>query len=717
MAFDPKQMNVDYRTIMSIPFGVRQSIFTTGILDAMSASLTPGQKASLFPNYYKQTMNVMAGQRSEAGGVPEPKFQKAADWGQKRGLKPSEEKTLRERGVDTSGTRKMAPAPTDRTPSYTKDSASKNRKEMAKSVYNAFKEAGLTDAQAKAAVAEVNRENSLNPNVMFGTHKEMSKAAEGRTNYGIFSWGDPSRVKNYKEHMMSKGIMDNKGNIIVDNSVYLKEQAKFAVDEMKTSKAGQEFLENKNPTYDQGVQLLGKHIGWDMAGKHHDAGASYGRLQEGRNLIDTALTETPTTPTQKDKQSQEAAAYVQSMSQVTDAAALADDHYGALRGSSANQISKDDPFWDTLDPELKKSRDKLVDADTGLVGRETLIAADAAAKVLRKNGYIPRPVSGGDNHSANHGRGRDANYAIDMAAAIEDESGKITPVNMGSGVPYEIKRDMAMASYLASEGTGTNSRIGFPLGDSAASMHIQQDPGMKEATWGYDSRTASGASMSRTILETTPEGQRYLADFDAVKNLDKKDKSAVFASLTGMVDQTKMAQSTVNAQELKVDTKLETSNTQPATATVTPKVSPSLQASMSLGPVTAFAGGGDIDQPHLAMPLTDKGDQSNKLIAETGPEKVTPRHKVNASEVGQQNYQMPMQPPPSKDEEIKQPMKSELPTQSTMTSGVVQRPMSTVAIDHPMIPPTARKAYADAKLEPRYNNLSPIGAVYTNHNL
>jgi hypothetical protein len=41
--------------------------------------------------------------------------------------------------------------------------------------------------------------------------------------------------------------------------------------------------------------------------------------------------------------------------------------------------------------------------------------------------------------------------------------------------------------------------------------------------------------------------------------------------------------------------------------------------------------------------------------------------------------------------------------------------MSVVAVDHPMMPTTARKAYADAKLEPRFNNLSPTGAVYTNH--
>jgi hypothetical protein len=268
---------------------------------------------------------------------------------------------------------------------------------------------------------------------------------------------------------------------------------------------------------------------------------------------------------------------------------------------------------------------------------------------------------------------------------------------------------MAMASYLASEKSGTNSRIGFPLGDSAASMHIQQDPNIKSASWGYDSRTARGADASRTILETTPEGKKYLSDMEALKGLDKKDRDALFASVTGMTGPTQMAQTTVQAAEMKAD------ETQTASLVPTRPEQASTLPSFYTDPMTAFAGGGEIEQPHMAVPLTSKGDQSNKLIAETGPEKVTPRHRVNANEVGQQSYQMPMPQQNQMQEKPKEVAKSEAPSQPTVTTGVTQRPMSVVAVDHPMMPTTARKAYADAKLEPRFNNLSPTGAVYTNH--
>ncbi len=162
----------------------------------------------------------------------------------------------------------------------------RGRAELAKMTYDAFTEAGLSDSQARAAVAEVNRENSLNPIYMFGTHAEMASHVKGRTNYGIFSWGDPSRAKAFREYMEKNGVMDASGNLLVDNNTYLKNQAKFAVEEMKGYESGKQFLENKEVTYQEGVNLLGRYIGWDMSGRRHDASASYERLQEGRKIID-----------------------------------------------------------------------------------------------------------------------------------------------------------------------------------------------------------------------------------------------------------------------------------------------------------------------------------------------------------------------------------------------------------------------------------------------
>ncbi len=177
----------------------------------------------------------------------------------------------------------------------------KGRAALAKQTYDAFIEAGLSDKQAKSLVAEVNRENSLDPKYMFGTHAEHAAQAKGRTNYGIFSWGDPSRVKEFKKYMQDNGIMDNAGNLIADNDAYLKAQAKFSVQEMQGYEAGRKFLENKDVSAEEGTQLLGRYIGWDMAGRRHDARASYERLREGRNIIDDVTAQMgkilPTNPT------------------------------------------------------------------------------------------------------------------------------------------------------------------------------------------------------------------------------------------------------------------------------------------------------------------------------------------------------------------------------------------------------------------------------------
>ena len=191
-------------------------------------------------------------------------------------LLPTEASTLTKEEVLSRATNNIVPGTT----------GLEGRAALAKQTYDAFIEAGVSDKQARALVAEVNRENSLRPEYVFGTHTEVAAQAGGRTNYGMFSWGDPSRVKNFKKYMQENGVMDPAGNLIADNSTYLKHQAKFAVQEMQGYKAGREFLENKEVSVEDGTKLLGRYIGWDMAGRRHDARASYDRLAEGRKIID-----------------------------------------------------------------------------------------------------------------------------------------------------------------------------------------------------------------------------------------------------------------------------------------------------------------------------------------------------------------------------------------------------------------------------------------------
>ena len=240
--------------------------------------------------------------------------------------------------------------------------------------------------------------------------------------------------------------------------------------------------------------------------------------------------------------------------------------YGELRNSYPDQIDKNSPIWDTLDPELKKSKHLIVDAETGLVGRDALLAADASSKVLRNNGMIPRIASGGDNHSPNHGEGRSANYSIDLAASVQTESG-IKDIRVGSGISPEIKTQMAMAAKLASEGAQGNFRVGIPLKDSNASMHIQVDPERPARIWGYsEAAKRSNVNMSIRALTMSGEGQSYMQALEDASSMQPEDKSKLLASMTGIKE--KETNQTVAQTEKDIEVKAEA--TKPATEASTP---------------------------------------------------------------------------------------------------------------------------------------------------
>lgn len=217
----------------------------------------------------------------------------------------------------------------------------------------------------------------------------------------------------------------------------------------------------------------------------------------------------------------------------------ASNFYTGLRKQYPEKIDVNSELWNQIDPELSKARKQLVDAETGLVGRDALLAADSSAKVLRNNNYIPRIASGGDNHSANHGSGRDANYSIDLAASVVDKQGKIVPVQLGKGVPEKIKNDMATAAYFASIGAEGGHRVGYPDASTHHSMHIQQDPDRRTAYWGYSEtakRMGIGSSKLAT-LNATDEGRRFLAERETINRLTSEQKAEYFDKITGLKEQ------------------------------------------------------------------------------------------------------------------------------------------------------------------------------------
>ena len=314
MAIDPKSLTIDYKTLMNnTSISERVGLTKSSAGQQLLSSLSPTDLASAFPDYYKKNNPDVSGfieatSRRYGKGkdkTPGTEFAQPAEPGSKTGPSNlgSKDKTPgtefaqpAEPGSKTGPSNLGRPREGGRTDLEAVEKAatgstSKNSQYWAKASYNAFLEAGASDAQARALVRQVSRENSFNPNLMFGTHSEPAKnAAYGRTNYGIFSWGDPARVKEFKSYMTSASIMDKDGKIIVDNETYLKAQARFIMQtELPKTKNGQAFLDNKDIDTETADAQLASYIGWDVKGRYHNVNNSFKNLEYGTTTLNAAL--------------------------------------------------------------------------------------------------------------------------------------------------------------------------------------------------------------------------------------------------------------------------------------------------------------------------------------------------------------------------------------------------------------------------------------------
>jgi hypothetical protein len=428
-----------------------------------------------------------------------------------------------------------------------------------KQVYDSFVNAGFSDNQAKALTAEVGRENAYQDRYIFGKHVDANNS---EVNLGFFSW-QGSRGKALLERLNSKGLVDKNGNV-VQSQESLNEMAAFAKQEMENipdyERTKKQFLDNPNISQQEAAEVLGNNfIRWDMAGKKINPGPHIRRRDEYYNQIEQINKDFPglvpenASPDQiaaardsliKQERTQEAEAltrilYKREISAGTSSAQFqgkmgessAADFYKNVRDQYPEKLDVNSDIWNQVDPELAKARNSIVDAETGLVGRDALLAADASAKVLRKNNYIPRIASGGDNHSENHGSGRDANYSIDMAASVVNDQGKVVPINLGKNMPEQIKNDMATAAHFASVGAEGGHRVGYPDKSSPHSMHIQQDPSRRSAYWGY---SETGVETSKlATLQATEEGRRFLQERETISKLTPEQAASYFDSITG----------------------------------------------------------------------------------------------------------------------------------------------------------------------------------------
>lgn len=126
-------------------------------------------------------------------------------------------------------------------------------------VYQAFKNAGFSEQQARILTAEIGRENSYNPKYLFGGHADPHKG----TNLGMLSWqGD--RKPRLIGFLKQANVLDGRGNMVPGQAA-LDAQARFIMWELKNThkKVGDKFLANPNIGYAEGAYLIGKsYILW-----------------------------------------------------------------------------------------------------------------------------------------------------------------------------------------------------------------------------------------------------------------------------------------------------------------------------------------------------------------------------------------------------------------------------------------------------------------------
>lgn len=129
---------------------------------------------------------------------------------------------------------------------------------LQQSVMKAFEKAGLSKNQARIITAEVGRENSFDPSVVFGAHTDDSNK---KTNVGLLSWQN-GREAPLLARLKSKGLyVDGK---IKQSQAALDEMAKYAVHEINTkpeyAATKKTFLSNPDIDYDTATRVLGTNF-------------------------------------------------------------------------------------------------------------------------------------------------------------------------------------------------------------------------------------------------------------------------------------------------------------------------------------------------------------------------------------------------------------------------------------------------------------------------
>ena len=169
-----------------------------------------------------------------------------------------------------------------------------NQKQMMYRVYEAYRNAGFSEQQAKIMTSQVGRENDFSESLLFGTHIDPYNKS---INLGMISM-QKERGAALAQYLTERGLMKN--GKIEHSQEALNAMAAFQLQEMQSGGYSvQEFLGNKDISYEQGERITGRnYIKWrydDPAyALHHAKQRGY---YEALNKISRSETSTLQLPT------------------------------------------------------------------------------------------------------------------------------------------------------------------------------------------------------------------------------------------------------------------------------------------------------------------------------------------------------------------------------------------------------------------------------------
>lgn len=138
-------------------------------------------------------------------------------------------------------------------------------------ILQGFKNAGLSLNQARIITAEVGRENSFDPSIVFGVHSDPKNKKQ---NVGMLSWQNGREVP-LLNSLKKNGLIEN--GKIKDDQKAIDLMARYAVHEMRTkpeySQTKKQFLDNPNVPYKDATQVLGRNfIRWRFDDPEYSSG-------------------------------------------------------------------------------------------------------------------------------------------------------------------------------------------------------------------------------------------------------------------------------------------------------------------------------------------------------------------------------------------------------------------------------------------------------------